>query len=185
MSDKGEIGGWTRGLTYSLREIAPWQAKEREESCPSFHSRKSRGDDPLRRILLRNNRWGNRGTRCRHEVRSFCSRWADGNWHVVGARMPTWQGLYSGAAILASPCLCRVDVQESWARARSPPRGPYNGLSLLAVILTTCDNAPNMSFRNSLSLLRSRCIPGLRLHLCHDLDQELKSPRMEIARPPR
>jgi len=91
MSDKGEIGGWTRGLTYSLREIAPWQAKEREESCPSFRSRKSRGDDPLRRILLRNSRWGNRGTRYRHEVRSFCSRWADGNWHVVGARMPTWQ----------------------------------------------------------------------------------------------
>jgi len=88
VSDKGEIGGWTRGLTYSLREIAPWQAREREESCPSFRSRKSRGDGPLRRILLRNNRWGNRGTRYRHEVRSFCSRWADGNWHVVEASQP-------------------------------------------------------------------------------------------------
>ena len=82
MSDKGEVGGWTRGLTYSLREIAPWQAREREESCPSFRSRKSRGDGPLRRILLRNNRWGNRGTRYRREVHSFCSKqWTEtGTW---------------------------------------------------------------------------------------------------------
>jgi len=67
--------------------------------------------------------------------------------------------------------LYKRDVQEDWARARSPSGDLYNNLSLVPPVLVTHNDASDMSFCGSprSPASRNRLVPSLRPDLYRSL----------------